>query len=295
MKKLWVVLPIIGATVMPHGAASACSTVELRYSKGYTYRPERIGDFVDSAQVIVRAVASSLDSSGGLPIVTFTAVEWIRGGLEVGTLRAAGIFVNRDDFNSRPVPYTMVRGAGQHGSCYAEEYRRGAEYLLMLRPTSNSLLTPYWVPLAPLNEQVRGVDDPWVTWVRTRALASGSRPRVGGEPAGCYRATPALTYSATGAPERDDSAWAIVRLFPDGKARRPLLTPWEDGRSAWTFKNDTLHLRLFDGLVGWTTTLTTTATGWRGTAEYLTDVIVAGRPPFRRSIVLERQPCLGAG
>ena len=31
-------------------------------------------------------------------------------------------------------------------------------------------LTPYWAPLAAVNEQVRGGQDPWVAWVR-RQLA----------------------------------------------------------------------------------------------------------------------------
>ncbi|MFL5607097.1 MAG: phosphatase PAP2 family protein, partial [Gemmatimonadaceae bacterium] len=67
------------------------------------------------------------------------------------------------------VPYTMVRMAGQRGDCYARQYRRGAEYLLLLRHVDAKTLTPYWIPLAPLNEQVRGSDDAWVTWVRARA------------------------------------------------------------------------------------------------------------------------------
>jgi hypothetical protein len=156
-------------SAVPSARAGACSVAELRRSPGYTYRPERIAQFVDSSEVIVRAMAVGVDSSGQWPAITFTPIEWIRGGPSAGPLRAAGTLVDRDDFNPQSVPYTMVRLAGQHGDCFAREYRRGAEYLLLLRHLPQQKLTPYWVPLAPLNEQVKGADDAWVTWVRAQA------------------------------------------------------------------------------------------------------------------------------
>ena len=115
---------------------------------------------------------------------------------------------------------------------------------------------------------------------------------VGGDPVGCYRATPALTYSATGRPEHGDTAWAIVRLFLDGTASRPLLSRAVDNRGKWTLRNDTLTVLVFDGLVGWRMALTTTERGWRGRARYLTDAIVVGQPSFLRAIELERRPCV---
>jgi hypothetical protein len=170
--------PILLAALLsaaPGSRAWACSLQELRRSPGYAYRPERVAEFVDSATVVVRAVAAGADSAGPWPAVTFTPVEWIRGGPSAGLLRAVGTLVDRDDFNPRPVPYTMVRPAGQRGDCFAQEYRRGAEYLLLLRRVAGEGLTPYWMPLAPVNEQVRGADDAWVAWVRARAAAV--RPR----------------------------------------------------------------------------------------------------------------------
>ena len=59
-----------------------------------------------------------------------------------------------------------LEGAGQRGDCYAREYRRGAEYLFLLRHGPAGP-TPHWAPLAPLNEQIRGAEDPWIAWVRT--------------------------------------------------------------------------------------------------------------------------------
>jgi hypothetical protein len=75
--------------------------------------------------------------------------------------------VDSDDFNDRPVPYDWVRSSGTSGSCFAFDYREGAEYLLFLR-SIGGVLTPYWAPLAPTNEQVTGPEDPWVIWTRNR-------------------------------------------------------------------------------------------------------------------------------
>jgi hypothetical protein len=170
---------LVGAlfSALPSARAVACSVIELRASAGYMYRVERVGTFVDSADVIVRAVATGADSSGRRPMVTFTPIEWIRGDSSVGPLHIAGTLVDRDDFNPRPVPYTTVRPGGQRGDCYARQYRVGAEYLLLLRSYATQELSPYWKPLAPLNEQVRSPGDAWVVWVRSRvrAAAAGSR------------------------------------------------------------------------------------------------------------------------
>jgi hypothetical protein len=146
--------------------AAACSVKTLRRSVDYMYTVYEIGAFVDSASAIVRAVA---DRAYDGPLVSFTVREWIRGEPTKSALRAYGYFVDADDFNPQPVPYRMVRRAGTHGNCYAHEYRRGAEYVLILRNVGASGLTPYWMPLGPSNEQIRGDDDPWLLWVRERA------------------------------------------------------------------------------------------------------------------------------
>jgi hypothetical protein len=108
---------------------------------------------------------------------------------------------------------------------------------------------------------------------------------------GCYRATPALTYSAFGEPERGDTSWAILRLSSDGRARRPLLRGNYDGSSRWSWRRDTLVVRLFDGLVGWDAALTRDAERWRGSATYLTDA--RGGQRVVRPLVLERRACDG--
>lgn len=149
--------------------ARACSVVTLRQNADYRYTHDQIGGFVDSSSVIVRAVA---DRAYDGPLVSFAIREWIRGEPDGSPLRAYGYFVDADDFNVQPVPYRMVRRAGQRGNCFANEYRRGAEYLLILQKTERGL-TPYWMPLAPSNEQIRGDNDPCFLWVRDRVKSRG--------------------------------------------------------------------------------------------------------------------------
>lgn len=108
---------------------------------------------------------------------------------------------------------------------------------------------------------------------------------------GCYVASPAMTYSATGEREQGDSAWAVVRLDSGGVASRPRLAARNDNRSKWTLRHDTLEVLLFDGLVGWRSTLIATTAGWAGTAQYLTDAIDLSRPPYRWPETLTRRKC----
>ena len=148
--------------------ASSCSVSELRSSPGYRYTVDRIRQFVDSASIIVRAKALATPESDGR--VRFEILESIRGPDTLSYIELRGVLVDRDDFNGGTVPYQIVRSAGQRGDCHAQEYRAGAEYLLILQ-----LLSPHWKPLAPFNEQLRGSDDPWLIWVRDAAR----RPRDG--------------------------------------------------------------------------------------------------------------------
>lgn len=152
-----------------------CSVGELRRSPGYQWSVKRIAGFVDSADVIVRAKAVALDSVAATyrdstrwwPGVRFEITELLRGP-RPARLVLSGVVVDVDDFNELPVPYQMVRRAGQRGECYASDYRLGAEYLLLLKDGRYFGLNTRWAPLAPLNEQVRGVEDAWLHWVRGR-------------------------------------------------------------------------------------------------------------------------------
>jgi hypothetical protein len=161
---------------IPSAGAAMCSIRELRNSPGYQWSAERIAHFVDSADVIVRVRAVARDSlqltsshgTAWWPAVRFETLESIRDSIPNGRLVLYGELVDRDDFNTLPIPYRMVRRAGQRGDCFATEYRAGAEYLLLLKRVRTTF-TAQWKGLAPVNEQVRGADDPWVRWVSDRA------------------------------------------------------------------------------------------------------------------------------
>ena len=114
------------------------------------------------------------------------AVEEVLRGEDIGSeLIRPGFAVNEDDYNTDTIPYIWARADAQTGGCFAFSYRLGAEYLLILkRAAPNSVLfgagtlTPYWAPLRPTNEQLRGPHDPWLAWVR-RTLVSQHRSRRG--------------------------------------------------------------------------------------------------------------------
>ncbi len=100
--------------------------------------------------------------------VRFEKLEMIRGR-EASGLILPGYLVQQDDFNDQQAPYTFVRPGGRAGSCFANSYRQGAEYLLFLKRTKTGTLTVNWAALAPVNEQLHSSDDVWLAWVRAQA------------------------------------------------------------------------------------------------------------------------------
>src|SRR5688572_19618324 len=103
---MWSLVGLVAAVALPFSSVPAdralCSVSELRASSGYRYRPERIREFVDSASVIVRAVAIGIDSAGGKPatpsdvrlfelLIRFRVVETLRGAVLDDRLVLPGI------------------------------------------------------------------------------------------------------------------------------------------------------------------------------------------------------------
>ena len=150
-----------------------CSIGELRNNpEGYFWPLSNIRSFIGDAELIVRARAVGVGPAQPLQMlgrpdasIQFNVLEVLRGDRSATQLFVPGDSTSLDDFNGTAVPYRMVRAGGQHGNCFATAYKIGAEYLLLLR-RKNGVFNPYWAPLAPLNEQVTGRDDPWVDWVR---------------------------------------------------------------------------------------------------------------------------------
>ena len=151
-----------------------CSVVGIRHNpEGYFWPADSIRQFVATSTLIVRAKVEG-DTSWtwrdsperiGQPAVRFRIVEVLQGSATGSTLVLPGVLVPDDDFNTGAVPYRIVRRAGQSGDCFARKYKPGAEYLLLLQRGGIGW-TPHWKPLAPMNEQLRPADDPWLAWVR---------------------------------------------------------------------------------------------------------------------------------
>jgi hypothetical protein len=154
-------------------SALACSIVEL---PGKPRDPAK--DIVKGADLIVRATAVEYAVAprrtgtwtNGTPDskIRFKINESIRGGL-TGQLVLPGYLVDNDDFNDQQPPYSFVRPNGRSGSCYANSYRAGRQFLLFLKRTNSGELTVNWYPLGPVNEQLRSDTDKWLLWVRQQA------------------------------------------------------------------------------------------------------------------------------
>jgi hypothetical protein len=133
---------------------------------------------VADAEAIVRATALQYETppkngpggTTGVPEsrIRFHVVEKIRGP-EVAEVVLPGYLVEQDDFNDQKSPYTFVRPGGRAGSCFANSYRSGGQFLLFLRKNKDGEWTVNWYALAPVNEQLHSESDPWLVWVRGEA------------------------------------------------------------------------------------------------------------------------------
>jgi hypothetical protein len=100
-------------------------------------------------------------------------VSVLKGRLPGKTLTFNGILTGSDERNPGTIPYQTARHSADAG-CFAMGYREGGYYLLFLKRgdhpayAQGQMLTPYWAPLAPSNEQLFGADDPWERWVSER-------------------------------------------------------------------------------------------------------------------------------
>jgi hypothetical protein len=147
-----------------------------------TAKPVSNADMVREADVIVRASAENYAVPPKAPIsqtgfdvdsgsrIHFRVLEVIKGKT-VADVVLPGTLVDIDDFNDQPSPYALVRPDGRKGSCFATSYRSGGQFLLMLKERHDGGFTITWYPLAPVNEQLHSLSDPWLSWIRKQAIA----------------------------------------------------------------------------------------------------------------------------
>lgn len=149
----------------------------------------RAGEFkheelFQNADLIIRATAVKYSKPPNDPqiittgkpdsVIEFEIVETLSGKGVSDKLTLAGYLSDKDDFNDVPVPYKFVRHNGRGGSCFANTYKQGAQFLLFLKKTDNGYTTNISA-LGPTNEQLRSEDDAWLIWVRNY-LKSSDKP-----------------------------------------------------------------------------------------------------------------------
>ena len=162
---IFLLIIIIGLGLIYQNNANACQRggpVVLSYTC-------KISDYIIRAQAVEYAkepknpqiyTTGVADSK-----VRFKILEVLKGDSISGSFTLNGYLNNKDDFNDEPVPYNFVRPSGRSGSCYANTYKKSAEYLLFMRKSSEGF-TVNIDPLAPVNEQLHSSNDPWVYYIK---------------------------------------------------------------------------------------------------------------------------------
>ncbi|CAM4874449.1 unnamed protein product [Rotaria socialis] len=144
-------------------------------------------ELISNAHTIVRARVIGYENPPaepnhrymGIPesVIKFEIEEQIKGAeILPNILWVNGYLSNNDDYNDHPPPYRRVRPNGRTGSCIANTYKQGAEYLLFL----NDRYSPYWDALTPVNEQLHSPssEDRWLRW-KHMAAATAERTVCG--------------------------------------------------------------------------------------------------------------------
>jgi len=179
-KSLWALCPVLIMAVVAMLVSATDAYACQRAS------PVSNVEMVKQADAIVRVMAVEYarpprDPSmrtTGLPdsMIRFTVLEVIRGNLlrESSQLILPGYIVDHDDYNDEAPPYNFVRPNGRSGSCFANSYRSGGQFLLILKREQPLGYTADWYALGPTNEQLHSADDPWLLWVREQAKSQAA-------------------------------------------------------------------------------------------------------------------------
>lgn len=140
--------------------------VSFRLADACSAMTQPIRKVLERTQTILRVEAVSAiplaDKEGG-GLVTLKVLEVIKGKFPAPTLKIEGRFADYSPRSGTQFPYIELncsRAAGC-GGCYAYDYKKGSQYLLLMRAG-----TPYWAPLSPTNEEISGMQDPWELWVK---------------------------------------------------------------------------------------------------------------------------------
>jgi hypothetical protein len=144
-------------------------------SRMYPFRLNElfVADFIVRATAVKYIVSPVPNTrTTGVPesTIEFKVEETIWGGDVPSTIVLHGYLTDTDDFNEVPPPYQFVRPGGRAGSCFANSYKQGAQFLLFVKRGAHKASTSGYTTninaLGPTNEQIRGAEDPWVKWVK---------------------------------------------------------------------------------------------------------------------------------
>ena len=128
---------------------------------------------IRESETVVRAQVVASESPGRTDPgrITLRVLEVLKGSYDRPFVTVPGqIRDYRSDPGRRP-PYEQIDCVGRApgcAGCFAQSYKDGAQYLLLLKGG-----TPYWAPLSPTNEEVSGPHDPWVVWVKRQLTGRG--------------------------------------------------------------------------------------------------------------------------
>ena len=132
-----------------------------------------VADFIVRATAVKYIVAPVPNTrTTGVPesTIEFKVEETIWGAEVPSTIVLHGYLTETDDFNDVPLPYRFVRRGGRSGSCFANSYKQGAQFLLFVQRDAHNASTSGYTTnisaLGPTNEQIRGAEDPWLKWVK---------------------------------------------------------------------------------------------------------------------------------
>ena len=168
-----LVLVAVAAAFGPYESRGAAAGGFCFIHPPIKFSAARTREIVQRSEAIVQATALGYaprraDGDTVTTYVSFAVRDVLKGDAVPDTLVFYGTLEDRDSFHpaDQPVPY-LESYRWFSGSCHSTTYRPGGEYLLLLGSSERmGESNPYWVWLAPTNEQIRGPDDVWVAWVR---------------------------------------------------------------------------------------------------------------------------------
>ena len=202
--------------------ALVCSVADVRAVHACTALLKPIDQVIRESETVVRArvVASDPRMRTDPGRITLRVLEVLKGSYDRLFVTVTGQIRDYPSDPARRPPYDQIDCVGRVpgcGSCFAQSYKDGAQYLLLLKGG-----TPYWAPLSPTNEEVFGTDDPWVAWVRRRLAGRAPSPRPSpfqgegdGSPAGS--GLPVWNLGHTEVLWREIECWHVPR--PHGAHR----------------------------------------------------------------------------